>query len=115
MKKWVALLVIIIVLGVLVLTCPDKEVHKEAIKEDMAEMVNEKFANDSIMGMSGFGVSGIAFVKGMASMVLDTNLRVRNYFIFSLGEISYDGEKRIVSIGIMGHAFTVFRKNFQLK
>ena len=46
-------------------------------------------------------------VNGHANTVIDNILNVENCFVYSIGTITYNGEPRIVSLGLLNHVFTV--------
>ena len=109
MKKfWISLLVIVIIGGVAVVTCPDKDAHKDAIQA----VLNEKMADKlGVSDQNSEGVNGI--LNGIATVgshvnnwLLDSNLTVKNNFIYSVGYLNANGEKEKVSFGIFGHVFT---------
>ena len=43
---------------------------------------------------------------GLAGLVIDNMLKVDNYFVCSIGRITYEDETNIVSVGILNHVFT---------
>jgi len=88
---------------VLVLTCPNKNDHKEALKSRLSTFVNENSSsNDEIFGVN----LGSLVFSGIAELVLENKLTVKNYYLFSIGEINIDGNKKVVSFGILKYVFT---------
>jgi hypothetical protein len=51
---------------------------------------------------------GSALASSLIGGVLDGNLKVNNYFVFSTGELSYMGKNKMVSVGLLGHIFVFF-------
>lgn len=104
MKKFFkALLVILIIGGVAVISCPDKQAHKDAITTVINEAVHDELginAEDDSLGI----LSGLANIG--AGIYLDTKFDVKNYFLFSVGTILHGAEKDVVSLGVFGHVFT---------
>lgn len=49
----------------------------------------------------------------MGGLVIDNMLKVDNYFVCSIGTITYDGETRGVSIGVLNHVFTPDEKDLK--
>ena len=43
---------------------------------------------------------------GIGGLVIDNMLKVDNYFVCSVGTITYEGETKIVSVGLLNHVFT---------
>lgn len=109
MKKLIiALIAVIAVCAVAVITCPDKQSHKDAIMS----VINEKI-NDSINpteGDEGIALFGAALGSRVVEYVLDNRLSVKNHFLYSTGHFkSLEGEDNQVSVGVFGHVFT-FKK-----
>jgi len=113
MKKFIVLLfALAIIAGIAVITCPEKEAHKDAILLVVNEYVAEEanFENDD----EGFEALMNVLSNGVTKLILNNILIVENHFLYSEGYLSSpeDGSKR-VSFGIFGHVFTVNKK--QLK
>lgn len=104
MKKFFkALVVILIIGGVAVISCPDKQAHKDAITTVINEAVHDELginAEDDSLGI----LSGLANIG--AGIYLDTKFDVKNYFLFSVGTILHGAENDVVSLGVFGHVFT---------
>lgn len=102
------LLVLLIIGGVAVLTCPDKQGHKDAIMNLVNETISEELGANNERNADAMGlISGIASIGSHVSgWVLDSNLTVENHFVFSLGRIKHGNEDDIVSVGVFGHVFT---------
>lgn len=43
---------------------------------------------------------------GIGELVIDNMLKVDNYFVCSIGTITFDGETKVVSVGVLNHVFT---------
>ena len=103
--KWlVALLILLVILGVLVVTVPDREAHRQAIIGSTREWVNEKVEQrdmGDIMGEVIKWVSG----KG-ADLAIDQVLQVDNHFVYSVGKLMVGDKPKTISLGILGHVFT---------
>lgn len=94
-----------------VITCPDKQAHKDAIMAVVNEKINEELKTDEpdMQGLSAlFGSLG----TGIASRIVDNRLVVKNHFLWSTGEFqNLDGEYNQVSVGVFGHIFTFNKKD----
>lgn len=55
----------------------------------------------------GWMMLGSALGSGIAEYIIDKQLIVDNYFVCSIGRFNYDGEKNIVSLGVLNHIFTM--------
>jgi len=88
MKKILITLLVLLGLGcTAVVSCPDKQAHKDAIMAEVNEAVNDKLDPDKTdtTGLSQFfGSIG----SGIAGFFIDKRLTVENYFVCSVGKIS---------------------------
>ena len=113
MKKiLIAVCAIILVAGIAVVTCPQKDAHKDAI----LLVLNEYLAEEAKVDEQDEEVQALMllFGNGVTKLVVDNLLVVKNHFLYSEGYITYPetGSKR-VSLGVFGHVFTFNKK--QLK
>lgn len=115
MKKKSPLLCLISLLaivGIAVLTCPDKAAHKEAIMSVINEKINESVGKETTEGGEGIAVLASSLGSGIVGYVLDNRLSVKNHFVFSTGEIKhFDGETERLSVGVFGHVFTFSKED----
>lgn len=108
MKKILIAIIAVLIVGAVaaVLTCPDKQAHKDAIMAVVNEKINEelKTDDDDWQGLSAvFGSLG----SGIASGIVDNRLVVKNHFLWSTGEFqNLEGEYNQISVGLFGHIFT---------
>ena len=111
MKKLIVLLILVIVCGTMMVTCPDKEAHMTALinevttfldKERMGEdsLNQEKSSFEKGLNIMLYSLAG-SFVKTM----IEQELVVKNNFIYSTGEINSNSGSRLVSLGLLGHVF----------
>jgi hypothetical protein len=54
-----------------------------------------------------------SLVSGISNLVIDSRLSVDNYFLFSVGKVTFDGESKIVSVGLLNHVFTDINDNLK--
>lgn len=107
MKKAVIAIIAVLIAGAAaVVTCPDKQAHKDAIMDIVNQKINEELHTDDqeYQGLSAlFGSLG----SGIASRIVDNRLIVKNHFLWSTGEFQdLDGNYNQVSVGVFGHIFT---------
>lgn len=107
MKKALIAIAALLIVGVAaVMTCPDKQAHKDAIMAVVNEKINEELKTDDadMQGLSAlFGSLG----TGIASRIVDNRLVVKNHFLWSTGEFQdLDGEYNQIPVGVFGHIFT---------
>lgn len=112
MKKLLLLILILVVItGVCIVTCPNKASHTAALKEvlNMA-LTEELYSSESDAGLV---MLGSMIGTGLGGLVIDNMLKVDNYFVCSIGTIAYDGGTRVVSIGVLNHVFTPDEKDLK--
>ena len=114
MKKLLITLLVLLGLGcTAVVSCPDKQAHKDAIMAVVNEAVNDKLDPDKTdtTGLSQFfGSIG----SGIAGFFIDKQLTVENYFVCSVGKRSTPaGEEKTVSVGVFGHVFTFGKEDIE--
>lgn len=101
-KSLVTILIFVIIAGVMVVTCPDRQQHESAIQEVID--YNLKVADDG----TGTAYFASMFGSGLINVFLNTMLTVDNYFVVSIGKVVLPGGKiKQVSFGILGHVFTI--------
>lgn len=105
----IGLLILAIVLGVLVVTCPDRKAHIEAITNSTREWVGDKTEAYDVNDLLG---ELIKWVTGQGvDRTLDQVLVVDNYIVCSVGKIPYADKPKTVSVGILGHVFTFSKED----
>ena len=112
MKK-IILLLLVVALGVTaVMTCPEKKAHRKAILLMVNSYVDSKI-DDSMgkKGIAGAIAKGLKATKKVlgapaASVYVNKNLQVDNYYLFSLGKLTTGDEPQVVSIGVFGYVLT---------
>ena len=114
MKKFFITIAILLVVlaGVGVVTCPDKQAHKDAIMSVINEKINESVSKDSSEGDEGIALFASSLGSGIVGYVLDNRLTVKNHFVFSTGELNkLDGTSERLSVGVFGHVFTFSKED----
>lgn len=95
----------------LVATCPKPQQHKEAVARVVAEVINED-ANlapndaDDPFSRTLKDFTSTVTAKIMAIGV-DNLMSVDNYFVCSVGRLHYANQSHVVSVGLLGHVFTI--------
>lgn len=111
-----ALIIVGIVAAVLIVmsvTTPSKQQHEEAICNEVMgafdKMLNDSMASDEDAAafMTGVMFLGKTVIAPIVEGVVSNNLRVNNYIVFSKGVMNIGGKSKTVSIGLLGHVWTV--------
>ena len=107
-------LIIVFISGFCVISCPDKEAHSEAIMENINELIDEEATKDVTNDTEkALALLASSLVSGISNLVIDSRLTVDNYFLFSIGRVTFEDESRIVSIGMLNHVFTDINDNLK--
>lgn len=108
--KIIAAAIVVLLLVAMMVTNPNKEDHKEAIRGVLTEAIDkankEQGEGDDFMKM---GMSMIAqfFAGPVVESALNSMLDVHNYLFFSRGEVNLGGKSHTVSYGFLGHVYTL--------
>ena len=112
MKKLLGLVCVIVIAAAMVVTCPDKNAHMDAIRNEFSMAIDDIMADNV---KSEGDNAAYQVVKSLALPLLETawknKLDYRNYFVLSTTAVKDEGEKKTVSIGVFGHVFTFDRKD----
>lgn len=104
MKKLLVIIIILLVAVLMTQTVPDKKAHKEAmmeeVKEYVAEEADERYGDNVLTGI------GKSVVVKTIEVVLNTKLKVDNYYLFNTTHVKMNGEKKTLSLGILGNVIT---------
>ena len=92
---------------VCVTTCPDKSAHSEELMNLFNVAFQSELSNITTEENEGWVMLGSALGSGIAEYVINQHLVVDNYFVCSIGRTIYEGEKKIVSVGVLNHVFTM--------
>lgn len=107
---WGVLIAVLVVLLVMIITCPNSQDHRDAVTAATQGFVNDKVdeaTGNSDDVLSSLLSQGSKWFSGRAiDVFLDNNFQVRNYFICSVGKIKFNGKERTVSIGLLNHVST---------
>lgn len=105
MKKLLVLILIVAVAVLMVLTCPDKKVHKRAMMRAVAEYIDEE-SDERGFGKNILTEIGKGVVRSAASAAIDMKLKVDNYYLFNTTHVNLNGEKKLLSVGLFGKVIT---------
>lgn len=100
----IVLCVLVALLCMLIITCPGTDAHRDAIKKSVSEEIDRR--KDAAGNSFGAAIGGF-FAQQLASVAVDNMVQVENYFIFSLGRVHFDGKDHTLSVGILGHVYTL--------
>lgn len=118
MKKIIALIILIGIVLLAAITCPDAEAHKNAIVNVMSDTVDDKISeelngDDGNIISNGLASIGSMFAGKIIDSVVDSKLHVDNYVVFSLGKIHWEQEDKVVSVGVFNQIYTFSKEDIQ--
>ncbi len=101
-----SILTTIVVLAVLIITVPTRREHVDTVKdvahEWIALTINQTTGGTSVLGEAAKWVGNSG-----ADLIIDKMFAYDNYFVCSVGSFNLGTHKKRVSLGILGHVFTV--------
>jgi hypothetical protein len=109
MKKFLVIIIILLVAVLAVMTRPDKQAHKEAMMKAVKEYVDEEASNQGF-GDNIFTDLGKGVVNKVIEAALGTKLKVDDYYLFNTTHVNLNGESKTLSVGLFGHVFTFDKK-----
>ena len=98
--------IVVLVFILLAVTCPGKQVHQEKIKMTISNVIDESLVTSASESEQGFALIGSLFATKIVDIFLNNKLQVNNYFFLSTGQISFGGNTKMVSFGILNKVFT---------
>ena len=111
MKKFLIFLLVVLGIGaVAVVTCPDKDAHKDAIQNVVKEALADEVNTTADNGLSGI-LAGLG--SSVSGWIIDKGLTVENHFVYSVGKFSDGKEPKTVSVGVFGHVFTFSKEDLK--
>ena len=117
---WVlgTLIVLVAFIIVLILTCPKPEQHKDVLSDVITNTVNDA-VNDTTnttgneLVDNAFRSISNAFAGKVIRSAVDNLVTVDNHIIYSTGKVHYAGQNHTVSVGLLGHIFTIDEDDLQ--
>lgn len=107
MKKLIITLVILgIICGALIATCPDAQQHRDVVNSRL-ENATTAYLQDQGLQTDGWGGILSSTIGGLVGKLnLAAQMEVKDYALFSVGTVpaSHD-DKHVISIGILKHVF----------
>ena len=107
--KLIPVLLIIALIVAAVFTCPKKEQHVAAISDRVSSVLNDELTEES----DGFEALGVMLGNALATPIIRSSVTVDDYVVCSVGKYSYQGKEQVVSIGALGHVFTVSKERIR--
>lgn len=98
------LLALLILGGICVATCPDRDAHSAALKDLVNKVITAELSKEEDADLLTFSsIIG----TGLGGLVIDNVLNVEDYYVCSIGTVTFNGETQVVSVGLLNHVFTI--------
>lgn len=106
-----AVIAVVGLFATLVFSCPDTPAHKEALANAVTNSIsmaaqNSPAADDDLISKAFQTISN-AFTGKVIEAAVDNLVKVDNHVVYSVGKVNFDGKDHVVSVGILGHIFTM--------
>lgn len=104
MKKFLIVVIVLLVAVLMKLTVPDKQDHKEAMMTAIHEFVEEEAKSrfgDNVLSNLGGNI-----VAKTVELALNTKLKVHDYIVCNTTYVKLNGKEQLLSLGMFGHVFT---------
>jgi len=109
MKKLTkTILVLAILAGVMLFTCPEDEKHVEKLTQEIVNSSQENNEDAGILESIGNAITG-TLSETVVKVYVKSQLKVENYYVLNVGKMYYDGEKRVVTIGAFNRVFCLVK------
>lgn len=109
--KWGPTVALVIIVGLIIammVSCPKKSSHTEVLADRITSIINDEMGDDSVM----LALSSL-FGGSISKYVVNNCVDVKDYILFSIGKFEYEGKSNTVSVGILGHVFTVSKERLK--
>ena len=109
MKKLIkTILVLAILAGVLLFTCPEEEKHVEKLTQEIVKSSQENNEDAGILESIGNAITG-TLSETVVKVYVKSQLKVENHYVLNVGKMYYDGETRVVTVGAFNHVFCLVK------
>jgi len=109
MKKLIkSIIVLVILAGVMLFTCPEEEKHFEKMTQEIVKSSQENNEDARLLESIGNAIAG-TISEAVVKVYVKSQLKVDNYYVLNVGKMYYDGEKRVVTIGAFNHVFCLVK------
>ena len=110
MKKLLFLVFIVLLLALMMVTCPNEEAHSQLIKQRFNEAVKAEMHEKAGKTL---GSIGSALAKPFVKSAINKKLTVENYGVVSIGKLKVGDDERVISVGLLNHVFTASSEHLQ--
>lgn len=113
MKKILSLAIIAAIAIAFALTNPDKKAHTDAVSEAFAGVISDNITTNNSVEKLALGFVSSLLTDKVVDTVLESRLIYKNYIVFSTGAIHWNGEDKVISVGMLNNVYTFGEKEVQ--
>lgn len=102
-KSYLVVIIITLILLIAVLTNPNPERHREAVKTEINAYMQKTIKDNGseAEGQALGALLGGALIDRMVESVVSTS----NYLIFSTTKVTWEGKTRVIGFGVFGNVY----------
>jgi hypothetical protein len=109
MKRLIKTLIVLVILaGVMLLTCPAEEKHVEKLTQEILNSSQEDNEDADFLESIGNAIAG-TISEAVVKVYVKSQLKVEYYYVLNVGKMYYEGEKRVVTIGVFNQVFCLVK------
>ena len=109
MKRFIKTLIVLVILaGVMLFTCPAEEKHVEKLTQEIVNSSQEDDEDAGFLESIGNAIAG-TISEAVVKVYVKSQLKVENYYVLNVGKMYYEGEKRVVTIGVFNQVFCLVK------
>ncbi len=103
----ILLILLLITLIAAVITNPDEEKHKEAMKETMRNGLSKALQSNGIKEGNTFhnAITKDLYENYLWTSLIEKEVERKNYFVLSVSQVKYGGKEYTAGIGILGKVY----------
>lgn len=99
MKQHITLAILALTIITLVLTCPGRDDHMLAVKNGLTRIIDDKINSEQ------FGIFGTILIPMAIDRIVDHQIDVTNYVLFSTSSIYREDGNGTIAFGILGNVY----------
>ena len=107
----------IVVLAILYASNPNLDEHQRALKDKVSQLIRREVSSSgkSVSSLGDIGTElGVMFGSSLADGIIKDVVRRKDYFFFSLTSIEFEGNNKIIGLGILGKVFITDQVDYEL-
>ncbi|MBP6054308.1 MAG: DUF4359 domain-containing protein [Cytophagaceae bacterium] len=97
-------ILIIVIIAIFYTSNPSVSEHQQAVINKINKVVKNNFPSDNGTASDNLMSSlGGLFVDGLVGGAVESSVTRKDYFLFSLTNVDFNGESRVIGIGLLGN------------